>query len=189
MKVNTGPVIPKINDGIPKDLCSLHYINVDNVIRQIIALGRGALLAKADIKSAFRLLPVHPADRHLLGMLWNDELYIDTCLLFWVRSAPKLFNILADFLAWILQHQGVFPIFHYLDDFLIITPPVFNTCLQHLNHFKQACHTLGVPLALEKKLDTHLIEARLPKEKLLRLHATVTEWVSRKNAAKEKFYL
>ena len=74
--------------------------------------------------------------------------------------------------------------------------------MQHLNHFKQACHTLGVPLALEKVegpstmlsflgilLDTHLMEARLPEEKLQRLRATVTELVSRKNATKKgNFY-
>ena len=46
-----------VNDGIPKDLCSLHYITVDDAICQIIALGRGALLAKADIKSAIRAPP------------------------------------------------------------------------------------------------------------------------------------
>ena len=120
-----------VNDGIPKDLCSLHYITVDNAIQHIMALGKGALLAKADIKSAFRLLPVHPAYRYLLGMLWKDDLFIDTCLPFGLRSAPKLLNILADFLAWILQQQGVSPILHYLDDFLIIGQPAFNTCLQH----------------------------------------------------------
>jgi len=57
-----------INDGIPKDLCSLTYIMVDMAIEQITALGRGTLLAKVDIKSAFRLMPVHPADRHPLAM-------------------------------------------------------------------------------------------------------------------------
>jgi len=59
-----------INDGIPKDLCFLTYITVDTVIKQITTLGRGTLLAKVDIKSAFRLLPVHPADCHLLAMKW-----------------------------------------------------------------------------------------------------------------------
>jgi len=59
-----------INDRIPKDLCSLTYIMVDMAIKQITALGRGTLLAKVDIKSAFHLLPVHPADHHLLAMKW-----------------------------------------------------------------------------------------------------------------------
>ena len=82
-----------VNDGIPKSLCSLKYVTIDEAIQGILQLGRGALLAKIDIKSAFRLLPVHPADRHMLGMQWKDGVYIDTCLPFGLRSAPKLFNI------------------------------------------------------------------------------------------------
>ena len=90
------PVDFSINDGIPKDLCSLTYITVDTAINHIIELGPGTLLAKIDIKSAFCLLPVHPSDRHLLAMKWNKGIYIDACLPFGLRSAPKLFNILAD---------------------------------------------------------------------------------------------
>ena len=53
---------------------------VDTAIHHIITLGRGALLAKLDIKSSFRFLLVHPADRHLLAMRWINQTYIDTCL-------------------------------------------------------------------------------------------------------------
>ena len=77
----------------------MRYITVDDAI---IQLGPGALLAKIDVRNAFRLLPIHPADRHLLAMEWEGKLYIDTCLPFGLRSAPKPFNILADFLEWIL---------------------------------------------------------------------------------------
>ena len=83
------PTGHSVNDGIPKDLCSLTYISVDSAIEQIMALGRGTLLAKIDIKSAFRLLPVRPVDRHLLAMKWSKQLYIDTCLPFGLRSAPS----------------------------------------------------------------------------------------------------
>ena len=69
-----------VNDVILKDLCSLHYITIDE---QIMKLDRGTLLSKVDIKSAFKLLPVHPADRYLLGMQWKNRLFIDTCLPFW----------------------------------------------------------------------------------------------------------
>jgi len=57
-----------VNDGLPKHLCSLKYVTIDEAIKGIIQL---ALLAKIDIKSAFRLIPVHPADRHMLGMKWG----------------------------------------------------------------------------------------------------------------------
>ena len=74
-----------MNDGIPKPLCSMSYITVDDAIQHIIDSGPGSLLAKIDIRSAFRLIPVHPSDRHLLAMLWEDGIYIDTCMLaIWV---------------------------------------------------------------------------------------------------------
>ena len=107
-----------VNDGIPKELCSMTYITIDDAVQRIMGLGRGTLMAKIDIKSAFRLIPVHPADRHLLAMAWRDVIYIDTCLPFGLRSAPKLFNILADLLEWILKHLGVTFVLHYLNDFL-----------------------------------------------------------------------
>jgi len=76
-----------------------------DAIRQIIMLDPGTMLAKIDIQSAFRLILVHPADRHLLTMEWKGSIYIDTCLPFGLCSAPKLFNILADLLEWILVNQ------------------------------------------------------------------------------------
>jgi len=76
------PVGHSINNGIPKDLCSLSYIKVDSAIQYIQSLGKGTLLAKIDIKSAFRLLPVHPADHYLLAMERDHNLYVDTCLPF-----------------------------------------------------------------------------------------------------------
>ena len=116
------PTCSSVNAGIPKELCSLKYITVDSAIDHIKNIDYGAMLAKIDIKSAFHLLPVHPADRHLLAMRWKKEVFVDTCLPFGLRSALKLFNILADLLSWILEQQKVTPVLHYLDDFLTIGP-------------------------------------------------------------------
>ena len=49
-------------------------------------------MAKIDLKSAFRMIPVHRADWDLLGMHWRGQYYVDTCLPFGLRSAPFLFN-------------------------------------------------------------------------------------------------
>ena len=188
-----------INDGIPKDLCSLTYITVDTAINHIITLGPGTLLAKVDIKSAFRLLPVHPADRHLLVMRWKKQLYIDTCLPFGLRSAPKLFNILADFLAWILNQQGVSPVLHYLDDFLTMGQADSATCHNNFTTIQQTCQKLGIPLALEKlegpshsltflgiEIDTIHMEARLPQDKLSRISKQLTSWLGKRKATKRE---
>lgn len=53
-------------------------------------------MAKTDIVSAFRLFPVHPDDWELLGIHWNDQYYFDKVLPFGLRSAPFIFNQLAD---------------------------------------------------------------------------------------------
>ena len=114
------PTSHSVNDGIPKILCSLSYVTVDTAIGHILSMGPGALLAKIDVRHAFRLLPVHPADHHLLAMSWKGDLFIDTCLLFGLRSAPKLFNVLADLLSWIFERKGISLLIYYLDDFLTI---------------------------------------------------------------------
>ena len=73
----------------------MSYISVDDVVQRVVSLGRGTLLAKIDIKSAFRLIPVHPADRHLLAMEWKGAVYTDTVPPFGLRSAPQT-----------IQHNG-----------------------------------------------------------------------------------
>ena len=45
----------------------------------VVSLGRGALLSKVDIESAYRLILVHPEDRPLQAISW---VYIDPMLPF-----------------------------------------------------------------------------------------------------------
>ena len=84
-------------DGISPDDCSLEYTTVDKVATIALRLGKGTLLAKIDIKSAYCIIPVHPAaDRSLLGIKWQGNIYVDTRLPFGLQSAPKIFNTIAD---------------------------------------------------------------------------------------------
>ena len=41
------------------------YSNIDEAVLMIQSLGQGTLLAKTDLKSAFRLLPIYPGDLDL----------------------------------------------------------------------------------------------------------------------------
>ena len=68
MTPNSGPRGASVNDGIEKELCSLKYVLVDEAMREVLVLGQGTQLAKFDIESAYRLIPVHADDRPLLGM-------------------------------------------------------------------------------------------------------------------------
>ena len=128
------------------------YVTVYDTIAKILKSGPNTLLANVDIKYAFCLLPIHPADKHFLTMEWNQCVYIDTCLPFELRSAPKLFNILAHILCWITTQRGVTLSVHYLylDDFLLLGSPDSSICQHNLDIFTQVCEELDIPLATEK---------------------------------------
>ena len=111
-----------VNDMIGPSLCSLSYITVQQVAQQAMLLGRGALLAKIDIKAAYRLVPVSPADRQWVSIKWNDQVYVDAMLPFGLRSTPKIFTAVADALEWCVAVQGVENVSHYLDDFTVMGP-------------------------------------------------------------------
>ena len=49
-------------DVIAKELCSLSYVSVDDTASRVLELGRGALVAKFDLKAAYRHIPIHPDD-------------------------------------------------------------------------------------------------------------------------------
>jgi len=114
-----------------------------------VTLGKGALLAKIDIKSAYRIIPVASQDQVLLGIKWKDEIFFDCMLTFGLCSAPKIFNAVADILEWCITKEGVENIFHYLDDYTIVGPPKPEQCILGLGCLKQVCSDQGVPLAPE----------------------------------------
>ena len=97
----TPPPDHSVNDGILPDLCSLRYASMQDAVNVIQLLGKGTQLVKLDIKDTYRIVPVHPADYHLLGVAWRGNIYIDRALPFGLRSAPKIFSVLADFFAWV----------------------------------------------------------------------------------------
>lgn len=95
-------------------------------------------------------MPVHPDDRPLLGMKWEGQCFLDSALPFGLRSAPKVFNALADGLLWVLKQQGVRVALHYLDDYLICGAPRSRECSEALEGTLRTCERLGVPVSKEK---------------------------------------
>ena len=188
-----------VNDGIDSSLCSLSYVTVDTVAKTLGALGPGSLMAKVDIESAYRLIPVHPDDRPLLAVEWQGKVFCDGLLPFGLRSAPKLFNAVADALEWCIRQEGVEYLHHYLDDFIIIGSPNSDQCNTDLQSLKRVCAILGVPLAAHKEegpttcltflgieIDSHAGSLRLPPEKLQRLKSVLQEWGDRKACTRKE---
>ena len=195
----SAPEQHSVNDGISKDLCSLSYTSVDEVVASIITYGRGAMLAKMDIKQAYRNIPIHPSDRIYLGMQWNGSVYVDTVLPFGLRSAPLLFSAVADGLLWIMCRKGGTVIFHYLDDFITVGAPRSDECFRNVAIMEDTCRECGMPIEFDKsegpttaltflgiELDTVALELHLPLSKLEQLKSTLSVWRGRKACTKRE---
>ena len=107
-------------------------------------------MAKVDIRDAYRLVPIHPADRPFLGVSWRDRVFVDCQLLFRLASAPAIFSAIAEALEWVLRQCGVCCMLHYLDKFLLLGSPYSDECAQALAITLSTCSELGIPLALNK---------------------------------------
>lgn len=74
-----------VNDRIDQSMCTLSYTSVDEAVHQILKLGRGMMLAKLDLESAFWMLPIHPDDSPLLGMKWREKIWMDNGAPIWLE--------------------------------------------------------------------------------------------------------
>ena len=188
-----------VNDGINSSLCSLCYTTVDDIAAEVATLGKDALIAKVDIESAYRLLPVHPHDRLLQAVQWDGQIYIDPMQPFGLRSAPKIFNAVADALHWYLQQSGIAMVYHYLDDFILVGPPRSPICSQSLAILDDVCASLRIPMAAHKRegpatclsvlgiiIDSADGQLRLPADKLNRLNTLLSEWGDKKACTRKE---
>ena len=107
-----------VNDGIPDYCSSVKYASVSDAITAIKATGEGCFLAKTDIKSAFRIIPIHPADYSLLGMKFDNLYYFNRCLPMGLSSSCNIFEAFSTALEWLSIHRlGASSVLHILDDF------------------------------------------------------------------------
>ena len=186
------PTGHSVNDGIPPRLCSLQYASVDTAVKIVKQLGRGAQLVKLDIKDAYRIIPIHPTDYHMLGISWRGNTYVDRALPFGLRSAPKIFSAVADFISWVLYQHGIT---HHLH----LGAPGTHQAARALTIITQVFNIMGIPIAIHKTegpatllsflgilIDTCRFELRLPQEKLERLQQILQQWARKKSCTRKE---
>ena len=171
-----------INDGIDRDLCKVKYSSFDDAIAIVVRAGKGALMAKADIESAFRLLPIHPDDFNLLGMKVQGLYYVDKALPMGASCSPAFFELFSTFLEWVVKEEANTEwVSHYCDDFILVGfEEGRKSCHQLVSCFERVCSELGVPLAHDKsvgpttklvylglEIDTIKQAVSIPNEKLI----------------------
>ena len=154
---------------------------LDDCIAIICSLGPNCLIAKADIKDAFRIIPIHPNDYGLLGFTWQNKCYHDRCLPMGCSTSCQTFESFSSALQWILTSTlGVRNMSHILDDFIFFGPSNSPQCHTSLQAFVILAKSLSIPLRTHKtvyptnlvsvhdiEVDTTQMQMRLPPDKLL----------------------
>ena len=174
-------------------------MSIDDVVECILQKGREAMLAKMDVKQAYRNVPVRPEDHALLDMKWQGRAFADKVLPFGLRSAQIIFTTFADSLQWLIQKQGVESIFHYLDDFITVGKPGSSECEINMKIMQQMCRDTGTPTEKDKcegpattirflgiELDTLAMEMWFPEDKLQQLRKQVHDWRGKKAVSKRE---
>ena len=177
-----------VNNGIAAEDTSVRYATVADAIRIIKLAGPGCFLAKTDIKSAFRIIPIHPNDYRLLGMKWRGRFYYDRSMPMGCSSSCKTFETFSTAVECIARHkQKIDKILHLLDDFLFVSSS--HTQRQtYLDLFLALCNHIGIPLAPEKNMWSsnnsffcrYWSEARLPTEKITKCVQSISDFLTRK---------
>ena len=183
-----------VNSGIPSQCTKVHYQNLDDALEIIASLGVGCLVAKADIESAYRIIPIHPDSVHLLGFTWEGMFYYDRCLPFGLSVSCRIFEAFSSAIHWILEHCFRVPkITHILDDFMFFGSPNSHVCSSSLLSFLTLAEEAGIPIKTPKtclpstltvlygiEVDSAAMEARLPRDKVEKSVAAVHEMLSKK---------
>lgn len=167
-----------INSQIVDIDCMLMRFN--DAVKEITRKGKGCLLAKFDIKDAFRLIRVMPEQQVMLGMKFMEWYFVELTLPFGLKSAPALFEMFSTAIEKFILNEGVESLFHYLDDFLLICLRGSQSAIEYetvLRIFKE----LHIELAKEKLsppttrleflgliLDSDSMMIELPEDKLIR---------------------
>ena len=138
------PCNNSVNDFIDLEFCSVRYSSIDDAVKIIQQLGKGAQLSKCDIKSAFRLLRIFPGDFDQLGFVFQDKYYFDKCLPFGVSISCALFEKCSTALHWFTEIRSGNPnILLYLDDFLFGGDANTSRCHETLETFQDVCKSWG----------------------------------------------
>ena len=138
-----------INAQIDQDLSWVQYTKFDAIIQTCLKKQAGCYLAKTDIKSAFRIVPVHPDDWVHLGARCRSFYFMDKCLPFGFATSCAIFEEIARALeALVKERLTSQSVNHYLDDYI--------GCDQTIPLTNQVVHTLvdvamhlGIPIAWE----------------------------------------
>ncbi|MEW8547701.1 MAG: reverse transcriptase domain-containing protein [Candidatus Thiodiazotropha sp.] len=162
----------------------------------------GCFMAKVDLKSAYRSVPISTHSQRVTGLKWQfgkQTVYLrDTKLCFGSKLAPGIFHRLTQAVKRMLKRHGLRATVVYLDDFFIKADS-FEDCLLALNTLISLLRKLGFQINWNKvvdpttritflgiEIDSMEMCLRLPDEKLHQVRDELLHFQTRKRASKKQ---
>ena len=188
-----------VNACIPKDKCSVQYPDFLDAVEMCIQAGVGCKIAKSDMSSPFRHIPMKVGSfRYLILKAQHPETkvwyyFVDKCLNFGSSISCAIFQAFSNAVAYLVKFKTKKNVLNYLDDYLFAALRKL-VCDQQVRIFLQICEDIKFPVALEKTfwgttvlvflgllLDTKEQVICIPKEKVVKALNWVEFFLNKKN--------
>ena len=166
----------------------------------------GCYFASVDISRAYRAVPVLPGHRRYQGFRWmfgrldreKYDYFIDNFLVFGLSCAPGIFARISNVICRMMGRRGYYNIVNYLDDYCVVSADR-EECSRVQLTLIHLLITLGFGVSWSKvcgpsqeltflsiTLDSTVMEARLPPDKLRKLRNILVDFTDRNRATKKE---
>lgn len=126
-----------------------HLPTISQAVDAITELSHSDVyLSSIDISRAYRNFRSCPRDWPLLGIIYDQKIYLDTALPFGSRMSSYYMQKIAEFICRALANHGLKTLM-YLDDLLIISDSQSQAHLQY-DFALQLIQSLGLPVSVNK---------------------------------------
>ena len=142
-----------VNDYLDPSIFPVSYVRWDEVLASVQRHWPHAHLGVADIEKAFRVLALSPQYYHLFALVFEQNVYYDTCGGFGGCPTPGAWNRFSRLIEHASRHRANLlthaELKHYVDDFLGIASTAEERDIL-LYALIVVCGTLGVGIKFSK---------------------------------------
>ncbi len=193
------PKVGALNNYAP-EMDKYSYETVDQAVS---LLKPGYYMAKVDIKSSYRHVPIHPKSQRATGLSWvfedgTKQYFYDAKLPFGARASPTIFHRISQSVKRMMARRGFDLVVAFQDDFLIIGK-TYAECLEAWLILIDLLLGLGFQLSQKKsvgpttclvflgiQLDTVSCQCSLPREKLEDIQTVTASFLQKRRASRRQ---
>lgn len=152
-----NPTISSVNSEIDSSTFPCEWGTFAQCFLLVAMAPHGTQVAVFDVDSAYRNIPILPAEQAHFCISWNDSVYIDHCVAFGSASSAGLFGRVADAFVAIIKARGAQQVLKWVDDIIFFRYPSSSSLPLSYSYdsslvFNTAQY-LGLPWSLPKFAD------------------------------------